>query len=58
MYYVLITRPCLGPPVVDRVCDTLEEAEDRFEEVFEDPANAGCWIEIAVRRVRRFRFEA
>lgn len=64
MYYVLIyphgadrtSQPGTAPAVrVDSVHDDRGDAEGRYEECIDDPANANCWIEIASRQVRQLR---
>ncbi len=55
MYFIIIWRNDAAPPVVDCVCETWDEASQRYEEAIDDPLNGGCWIEIAVRRIRQFR---
>jgi hypothetical protein len=62
MYYVLVYHnapECRGGKEIARVTptDTLGEAEAVYGNEFDDPANAGCWVEIAVQKVRRYRCE-
>ena len=61
MHYFIIRTPfhgaAHGTPSIIWHGDSLEQAEDAFDAAMEDDANEFCFLEIAGRRVLRYRDE-